>query len=244
MTAASSPVPPKSRVGPKSIRAAASSATAIRSREGDRLPTDERDPGAQAILLSAVTHSAHALGRARDSYADRAWTDVFRAFSAAEREAPLGPEDLERLATAAYMVGKEAEYLTVLEARTPGVRRRRDGVPRVPLRLLGRSESRPPRRDGSGERVADTRAATRRSAQRGLRGSRLSRRPRVGTGTTRRIAGDNRYTNAGTRTSRKIVLAVTCTAMDNCTLRLRHTTKTHGSKPMTRARFCHGDQKW
>jgi hypothetical protein len=75
-------------------------------------------------------------------------------------------------------------------------------------------------------------------------GCRLSRRPRVGTGTTRRITGDNRYTHAGTRRSRKIVLAVTCTAMDNCTLRLRHTTKTHGSKPMTRARFCHGDQKW
>lgn len=41
--------------------------------------------------------------------------DVYRALSAAEREAPLGPEDLERLASAAYMVGKEMEYLTVLE---------------------------------------------------------------------------------------------------------------------------------
>ena len=46
---------------------------------------------------------------------DRSWMDAYRALSAAEREAPLGPEDLERLATAAYMVGRETEYLTVLE---------------------------------------------------------------------------------------------------------------------------------
>jgi hypothetical protein len=44
-------------------------------------------------------------------------------------------------------------------------------------------------------------------------------------GTMQRIAQvDNRYTNAGTSSSRKIVLAVTCTAIDSCTLRLRHTT--------------------
>ena len=41
--------------------------------------------------------------------------DAYRALSAVEREAPLGPDDLERLATAAYMVGKETEYLAVLE---------------------------------------------------------------------------------------------------------------------------------
>ncbi len=41
--------------------------------------------------------------------------DAYRALSAAEHEVPLGPDDLERLATTAYMVGKETEYLTVLQ---------------------------------------------------------------------------------------------------------------------------------
>ena len=36
--------------------------------------------------------------------------------------------------------------------------------------------------------------------------------------------GEAPQTNAGTSSSRKIVLAVTCTAIDSCTLRLRHTT--------------------
>ncbi len=62
-----------------------------------------------------MTPGADALEHARGSYRDRAWMDAYRALSAAERDAPLGGEDLERLATAAYMVGKETEYLTVLE---------------------------------------------------------------------------------------------------------------------------------
>jgi DNA-binding NarL/FixJ family response regulator len=40
--------------------------------------------------------------------------DAYRAMSAADHDAPLGAEDLERLATAAYMVGKESEYLALL----------------------------------------------------------------------------------------------------------------------------------
>ena len=50
-----------------------------------------------------------ALGRARKSFEQRAWADAYRAFEAADREAPLGPEDLERLATAAYLMGREDE---------------------------------------------------------------------------------------------------------------------------------------
>jgi DNA-binding CsgD family transcriptional regulator len=51
----------------------------------------------------------------RDSYAREAWTDAYESLSAADRSAPLGTEDLERLATAAYMIGREAEYLELLE---------------------------------------------------------------------------------------------------------------------------------
>jgi DNA-binding NarL/FixJ family response regulator len=65
--------------------------------------------------MTAVLDGVDALERARRSFALGAWIDVYRAMSAADREAPLGAADLERLATAAYMVGKETEYLDVLE---------------------------------------------------------------------------------------------------------------------------------
>ncbi len=47
--------------------------------------------------------------RARDAYERRAWGESYRLFEAADRDAPLDPDDLERLATAAYLVGREAE---------------------------------------------------------------------------------------------------------------------------------------
>jgi DNA-binding CsgD family transcriptional regulator len=49
------------------------------------------------------------LGRARHSFAQHAWTDACRLFEAADREAPLGPEDLEQLASAAYLLGRDIE---------------------------------------------------------------------------------------------------------------------------------------
>ena len=49
------------------------------------------------------------LARARKSFEQRAWADAYRLFEAADREAPLEPEDLERLATAAYLMGREDE---------------------------------------------------------------------------------------------------------------------------------------
>ena len=50
-----------------------------------------------------------ALTRGRESYARHAWTDAFTRLSDADREAPLEAGDLERLATAAYLIGKNAE---------------------------------------------------------------------------------------------------------------------------------------
>ena len=43
----------------------------------------------------------------RDSFARRSWGDAFAELSAAHREGPLDVEDLERLALAAYMVGRD-----------------------------------------------------------------------------------------------------------------------------------------
>ena len=55
------------------------------------------------------------LARARKSLEQRAWADAYRLFEAADREAPLEPEDLERLATAAYLMGREDESEAVWE---------------------------------------------------------------------------------------------------------------------------------
>ena len=55
------------------------------------------------------------LARARKSLEQRAWADAYRLFDAADRKAPLEPEDLERLATAAYLMGREDESEAVWE---------------------------------------------------------------------------------------------------------------------------------
>ena len=51
----------------------------------------------------------HLLARARQSFEQHTWADSYRLFDAADREALLEPEDLERLATAAYLMGREDE---------------------------------------------------------------------------------------------------------------------------------------
>jgi ATP/maltotriose-dependent transcriptional regulator MalT len=53
--------------------------------------------------------TADTLDRGRESFERRAWADAFALLSAADGENPLGPEDLERLATAAYLVGRDAD---------------------------------------------------------------------------------------------------------------------------------------
>jgi DNA-binding CsgD family transcriptional regulator len=54
---------------------------------------------------------AAALERGRESFARRAWADAFAQLSAADRASPLAAEDLERLATAAYLIGREDDSL-------------------------------------------------------------------------------------------------------------------------------------
>jgi DNA-binding CsgD family transcriptional regulator len=56
-----------------------------------------------------------ALDAGRESYAAGAWSDAYERLNEAEREGALGGEDLERLATAAYMLGREDEYFVALE---------------------------------------------------------------------------------------------------------------------------------
>jgi DNA-binding CsgD family transcriptional regulator len=47
------------------------------------------------------------LRRARTSFEQRAWAESYRLLQAADRDTPLDAEDLERLAIAAYLVGRD-----------------------------------------------------------------------------------------------------------------------------------------
>jgi DNA-binding CsgD family transcriptional regulator len=47
------------------------------------------------------------LQRGRKSFEQRAWAESYRLLQAADREAPLAADDLERLAIAAYLVGRD-----------------------------------------------------------------------------------------------------------------------------------------
>jgi DNA-binding CsgD family transcriptional regulator len=70
--------------------------------------------------------TADARARGRVSYGRRAWADAFAELSAADREAPLEPEDLERLATAAYLIGRDEDSIEVWERAHHGLLSRGD----------------------------------------------------------------------------------------------------------------------
>jgi len=69
------------------------------------LPGDDNRP------VEAVTE----LNRGRESYANGAWLAAFEALSAADRASPLAARDLELLARAAYMLGRDEHYVSGLE---------------------------------------------------------------------------------------------------------------------------------
>lgn len=55
------------------------------------------------------------LERGRRLYREQAWRGAFEAFLRAQESAPLGGEDLELLARAAYMLGRDDDYVAALE---------------------------------------------------------------------------------------------------------------------------------
>ena len=97
---------------------------ALISRNLSAEPSD-RSPSASALAaaleesMTAVTTPAStpagdgsALGapeRGRTAYRRRAWGEAYAQLSAADRETPLEPEDLERLAVTCTMLGRDAE---------------------------------------------------------------------------------------------------------------------------------------
>jgi DNA-binding NarL/FixJ family response regulator len=58
---------------------------------------------------------AELASRGREAFARRAWPDAFASLSRADRAAPLGAEELELLATSAYMLGRDDEHVRALE---------------------------------------------------------------------------------------------------------------------------------
>lgn len=59
--------------------------------------------------MSSADASASPLLQAREAFGRRAWGEAFAAFSAADHDRRLEPEDLELLATAAYLTGRLVE---------------------------------------------------------------------------------------------------------------------------------------
>ena len=55
------------------------------------------------------------LEQARSAYAARAWATAYDAFMAADTLGALSPAELERAAAAAYLIGRDADYLRLLE---------------------------------------------------------------------------------------------------------------------------------
>lgn len=79
---------------------------------------------------------ADARDRGRTSFDRQAWGDAYTQLGAADRAAPLVPEDLERLATAAYLIGEDEEAIDILARAYHECLRLGDAARRT-VRLLG-----------------------------------------------------------------------------------------------------------
>jgi ATP/maltotriose-dependent transcriptional regulator MalT len=64
---------------------------------------------------SERTDASRELARGREVYAKKAWDDAYRFMSGADQVAPLGPDDLERLAWSAALSGRTGESITLFE---------------------------------------------------------------------------------------------------------------------------------
>lgn len=71
---------------------------------------------------------AEAIDRGRDALRQTAWTEAFQLLSAADREAPLDPPDLERLAETAHLLARDAEGAELLTRAHRGFLERGDRV--------------------------------------------------------------------------------------------------------------------
>ncbi len=84
-----------------------------------------------------MVHAVRAVEDGRMSFSRQAWGGAYAQLSAAEAEAPLEREDLERLAVAAYLIGRDEESTEVWVRAHHECNRRGDlvGAARCALRL-------------------------------------------------------------------------------------------------------------
>jgi DNA-binding CsgD family transcriptional regulator len=65
--------------------------------------------------MGAPGEAVSALERGRDAYAGRAWAQAHELLHRADETEPLAPADLDLLATAAYMLGRDEEWVAAHE---------------------------------------------------------------------------------------------------------------------------------
>jgi hypothetical protein len=76
----------------------------------------ERDNAGRSQVADSAKRSAlDDLSRARDAYARHAWREAHDAFARTDAETPLEAEDLELYTTAALMLARDDDAITVLE---------------------------------------------------------------------------------------------------------------------------------
>ena len=66
-------------------------------------------------MMQSDRETLDILEHGRGAYRRRAWADAYASLSHADRMSPLGRDDLELLATAAYLTGRDLDYRTILE---------------------------------------------------------------------------------------------------------------------------------
>src|SRR5690606_36610644 len=64
---------------------------------------------------SRIANRDERIERGRRSFERRAWATAYDELARADRELSLQADDLERLATATYFLGRDDEYLGTLE---------------------------------------------------------------------------------------------------------------------------------
>ncbi len=69
----------------------------------------------QSQARKRLTKVSDELARGRRWCEKSAWADAFQSLSQADKQTPLGVEDLELLATSAYLVGREEIFLNTLD---------------------------------------------------------------------------------------------------------------------------------
>src|SRR5439155_25565258 len=78
------------------------------------LPSEPRRPETPPDAGPIKPMTTEAPDQGRTAFARPAWGGAFARLSEADREAPLSPADLDRLATAAVLIGRDAESVEIL----------------------------------------------------------------------------------------------------------------------------------